>query len=161
MKRGTPIVRTPAPGKPAGAGGHGLRGLGHVTVRSADFDRTEHFYCTVLGLRRGPRPPITEPGRWFYLGDAAVLHVLPMEAGHVPSPTAAATSGSAAQVGPIDHFALDASGLRTFEQRLREFGQAFETRRLADGRTWQIFLVDPDGARVELSFADEGPAPPA
>ena len=27
-----------------------------------------------------------------------------------------------------------------------------ECRRLADTETWQIFLTDPDGARVELAF---------
>ena len=119
-----------------------LLSLGHVTVRSADFDRTEHFYCGLLGLRRGPRPAIPVPGRWFYLGDQAVLHVLPRSA--------------AAQLDVealIDHFALNADDRPAFEQRLQAAGQPFESRRLADSGTWQIFLTDPDGARVELSFS--------
>jgi catechol 2,3-dioxygenase-like lactoylglutathione lyase family enzyme len=124
-----------------------LLSLDHVTVRSADFDRTEHFYCDVLGLRPGPRPNIAVPGRWFYLGDEAVLHVLPRTA----------QAAHEAQ-GTIDHFALKADDPPAFEQRLRAAGQPFESRRLADS-TWQIFLTDPDGARVELSFeAGQGQA---
>lgn len=127
-----------------------LLSLGHVTVRSTDFDRTERFYCGLLGMRVGPRPAIPVPGRWFYVGDAAVVHMLP----RVPS--AAGPAGTAADAGAggtIDHFAFEALDRPAFEHRLRAAGQPFESRRLADSGIWQIFLVDPDGARVELSFS--------
>lgn len=119
-----------------------LLSLGHVTVRSADFDRTEHFYCEVLGMRVGPRPRIPVAGRWFYVGGEAVLHVLPR-----------GTDAQDDTGGAIDHFALNAGDLPAFEQRLRAAGQPFERRRLADTDVWQLFLTDPDGARVELCFA--------
>ncbi|OYV02085.1 MAG: glyoxalase [Burkholderiales bacterium PBB5] len=118
-----------------------LLSLGHVTVRSADFERTERFYGDLLGLRIGPRPAIAVPGRWFYIGDRAVIHVLPR--------AAEALAGSG---GAIDHFAFDAVDLPAFERRLKTAGQPFEGRRLADSDTWQVFLTDPDGARVEISF---------
>lgn len=118
-----------------------LLSLGHVTVRSADLERTERFYGDLLGLRIGPRPAIAVPGRWFYIGARAVLHVLPR--------TAEATAPAG---GTIDHFAFDADDLPAFERRLEAAGQPFESRRLADSDTWQVFLTDPDGARVELSF---------
>ena len=118
-----------------------LLSLGHVTVRSADFERTERFYCGLLGMRIGPRPAIELPGHWFYVGDEAVVHVLPRRAGE-PTPGG----------GAIDHFALNARDRPAFEDRLRAAGQPFESHRLADSDTWQIFLTDPDGARVELSF---------
>lgn len=81
-----------------------LLSLGHVTVRSADFERSERFYCGLLGLRNGPRPAIAVPGRWFYLGDEAVLHVLPR--------LREAPVGSR---GTVDHFALNARDLPAFE----------------------------------------------
>jgi catechol 2,3-dioxygenase-like lactoylglutathione lyase family enzyme len=122
-----------------------LLALGHVTVRSADFERSERFYCGLLGMRRGPRPAIAVLGRWFYVGDAAVLHVLPRSADAPPGAD-----------GAIDHFALDARDRPAFEQRLRDAGQPFESRRLAaDSSVWQVFVRDPDGVRVELSFDEE------
>lgn len=124
-----------------------LLSLGHVTVLSTDLDRTERFYCDLLGLRVGPRPAIPIPGCWLYLGGQAVLHVLARQA--APPPKGAHPA--------IDHFALDADDRAGFEHRLQAAGHPFESRRLADSDTWQIFLNDPDGARVELSFAP-GPA---
>ena len=133
-----------------------LRALGHVTVRSADFDRTERFYCDLLGMRPGPRPAIPVPGRWFYVGEVAVLHVLPRIAGE-PDAQRGVPNGA------IDHFALEADGLPAFERRLQAAGQPYDLRRLADGETWRIFLTDPDGARVELAFTQRAPhaGPPA
>lgn len=118
-----------------------LLSLGHVTVRSADFDLTERFYCDLLGLRIGPRPAIAVPGRWFYIGDRAVLNVLPR--------TAEAATGAG---GAFDHFALNAGDLPAFQKRFETAGQHFVSRRLAGSDTWQVFLTDPDGVRVELSF---------
>jgi catechol 2,3-dioxygenase-like lactoylglutathione lyase family enzyme len=120
-----------------------LLSLGHVTVLSTDLARTERFYGDLLGLRVGPRPAIPIPGCWLYLGDQAVLHVLARQS------AAPADPGKPA----IDHFALDASDRAAFEHRLQAAGHPFESRRLADSGIWQIFLTDPDGARVELSFA--------
>jgi catechol 2,3-dioxygenase-like lactoylglutathione lyase family enzyme len=118
-----------------------LLSLDHVTVRSADFDRTEHFYCKVLGLRPGLRPALSQPGRWYYVGDEAVLHVLPRKA-----------DAGQDNTGPIDHFALKADDLPAFEQRLCAAGLPFERQLLAGTAVWQIFVRDPDGARVEICF---------
>ncbi len=121
-----------------------LKSLSHVTVRSSDFDRSERFYCGLLGLREGPRPAFSVPGRWFYLGESAVLHMLPKLAG----------TDTAARRGAIDHFALQASGLASFEQRLCAAGQPFDLRHQPATGEWQLFMTDPDGALVELNFAD-------
>ena len=126
-----------------------LLSLGHVTVRSADFARTERFYCDLLGMRVGPRPAIPIPGRWLYVGHEAVLHVLPR--GTEPPNDAAPV---------IDHFALNANDRTGFELKLKAADQPFESRRLAQGDTWQIFLTDPDGVRVELCFAPHSPWAP-
>lgn len=121
-----------------------LLSLGHVTVLSADFERTERFYCDLLGMRVGPRPAIPLPGRWLYVGEEAVLHVLPRQTQppHHDQPV-------------VDHFALNADDRAGFEHRLRAAGQPFESQRLAQTDIWQIFLTDPNGARVELCFTDD------
>jgi catechol 2,3-dioxygenase-like lactoylglutathione lyase family enzyme len=122
-----------------------LLSLGHVTVRSADLEQTRRFDGDLLGMHIGPRPAIPVPGHWFYVGSEAVVHVLPRRVGAMPGHRVDAE-------GAIDHFALKAEDRPAFEQRLRAAGQPFESRRLADTDTWQIVLVDPDCARVELVF---------
>ena len=123
-----------------------LLSLGHVTLRSADLERTERFYCDLLGLHRGPRPAIAIPGRWYYIGKRAVVHVLPRPAGM--------TAGAG---GAIDHFAFEADDLPAFQRRLEAAGEPFTGGRLAETDTWQVLLADPDGVRVELSFTVQAP----
>ena len=47
----------------------------HVLVLSDDIEVTREFYCGVVGLREGQRPPLAFPGYWLYAGDTPCLHV--------------------------------------------------------------------------------------
>ena len=47
----------------------------HYMVLAKDLEKTRAFYCDVLGLRVGPRPPFDFEGLWIYVGDVAVVHV--------------------------------------------------------------------------------------
>ncbi len=40
------------------------------------------------------------------------------------------------------------SGWRGFERRLRAAGQAYDLRRQPEDGGWQLFVTDPDGARI-------------
>lgn len=125
-------------------------GMNHFTVLASDLDATLRFYCGLLGLRNGPRPDFDFPGAWLYSGDTAVLHVV---AGRpIPQPPG----------GVIDHMAFSAHGLAGTADKLREHRIRCDLRRLPGHGAWQLFLHDPDGARVELDFqaSETAPAPP-
>ena len=47
----------------------------HYMVLAKDLEKTRAFYCDVLGLRTGPRPPFKFKGLWIYAGDVACIHV--------------------------------------------------------------------------------------
>ena len=36
--------------------------LQHFTIEPSDLERTKDFYCDVLGLENGDRPPLDFPG---------------------------------------------------------------------------------------------------
>jgi catechol 2,3-dioxygenase-like lactoylglutathione lyase family enzyme len=117
-----------------------IHAINHFTIRAEDRDATLGYYCGLLGLNVGPRPPFDFPGAWLYAGGRPILHVifgreLPAE-----------------RTGVIDHLAFSASGLRDVKARLGAAGVAYELRRLPGGRDWQLFSHDPNGARVELDF---------
>ena len=61
--------------------------------------------------------------------------------------------------GVIDHMAFSARGLRAVAAQLTERGIAYDLRRLPSTRAWQLFCLDPSGARVELDFDAGEPAP--
>lgn len=124
-----------------------IDGMNHFTVLTSDLDATRRFYIDILGLKEGPRPPLGFPGAWLYAGDQPVLHVI---AGRpLPSPPA----------GVLDHMAFSASNLKQTAATLRSQGIKYDLRRQPDSGVWQLFCVDPSGARVELDFASSEPAP--
>src|SRR5262245_55334798 len=50
-----------------------LTKMEHYLVLTKDIDATRDFYCRVLGMSDGFRPPLGFPGYWLYLGDTAVI----------------------------------------------------------------------------------------
>jgi catechol 2,3-dioxygenase-like lactoylglutathione lyase family enzyme len=121
--------------------------MNHFTVLTDDLERTRTFYVGLLGLREGPRPPLGFPGAWLYAGERPVLHVI---------------SGRALPVerrGVLDHMAFSAARLAEVALRLETAGIPYDLRRQPESNVWQLFLSDPNGARVELDFdaAEKGP----
>lgn len=124
-----------------------IQGMNHFTVLASDLDATLGFYCDLLGLHQGPRPPFDFPGAWLYCGNTAVLHVV---AGRpLPQPPA----------GVIDHMAFSAHGLAETVATLVHHRIRHDLRRLPGDGTWQLFFHDPDGAKIELDFNADEPAP--
>ncbi len=124
-----------------------IQGMNHFTVLASDLDATLRFYCDLLGLRAGPRPPFDFPGAWLYCGDTAVLHVI---AGRpLPQPPA----------GVIDHMAFSAQDLAATVAKLDRHQIRYALRQLPGDGTWQLFFDDPDGAKVELDFDASEAAP--
>src|SRR5258708_12144418 len=50
--------------------------LQHYTIEPSNLARTKKFYCEVLGLENGDRPPLGFPGYWLYSGGVATVHLL-------------------------------------------------------------------------------------
>ena len=116
-----------------------LIGMDHYTIVSQDLERTQRFYREVLGLRAGDRPGFRFPGLWLYLDDQALVHVI----GAAPARPAD---------GVIDHVALMARGLSEWVARLDAADALYELKRQLGTGTWQLFVRDPDGARLEIAF---------
>ena len=127
-----------------------VSGMNHFTVLTDDLEATLDFYGEFLGLRAGPRPPFKFPGAWMYAegGSDAILHVI------------AGRERAELVKGAIDHMAFTAQGLAAVVGKLKARGMAYELRRLPEYGTWQLFFLDPNGAKVELDFdpAEQAPA---
>jgi catechol 2,3-dioxygenase-like lactoylglutathione lyase family enzyme len=114
-----------------------LHAIDHVTLRSTDLARTLRFY-QLLGMQHGPRPAFGIPGFWLYVAGQPAVHVLetPLEG----------------RGGAIDHVAFEACGRAVLSALLDAAAVPFELVALPDGSALQMFLRDPDGARIELVF---------
>ncbi len=87
-----------------------IDGMNHFTVLTKDLDATRNFYCGILGLKEGHRPPLGFPGTWLYAGAQPVLHVRGRPA----------AAGSPA--GVLDHMAFSASDLPSVVAKLKSNG---------------------------------------
>jgi len=152
-QRRADIVTAPLPERYIPSREHGgstvsiIQGMNHFNVLSDKLDATVEFYCDLLGLTPGPRPPLSFPGAWLYAGGQPILHVSAGRA--LPDDPA----------GVIDHIAFTASGLASAVAKLKARGVPFEVRRQVTTRIWQVFCHDPCSATVELDFDPAEPAP--
>ncbi|MBL9034756.1 MAG: VOC family protein [Rhodospirillaceae bacterium] len=121
--------------------------MNHFTILAEDLRRTCDFYRDLLGLTEGYRPDMGFPGAWLYAGETAVLHVVSKR----PLP--------AQRAGVLDHMAFSASGLAETVMKLKQRGIQYRLDRQVETGTWQLFLHDPNGAKVELDFPAAEPEP--
>jgi glyoxylase I family protein len=126
-------------------------GLNHYNLRASRslLEKLKEFYCGVLGLAQGQRPPLRSFGYWLYAGPECVLHLseAPPDEGS-PSPTATHP------VTTFDHVAFTCTGLPEMEAHLKLNEVDFRTGTVPALGITQLFLQDPAGNGIELSFKE-------
>jgi catechol 2,3-dioxygenase-like lactoylglutathione lyase family enzyme len=131
-------------------------GIDHVLVLSDDIERTREFYCQVVGLSVGDRPPLAFPGYWLYAGGSsgACLHIAERRsyADHAGRQGLAVPERDPG-VGPVDHVAFSAEDWDALMARLSAAGVSAVTNAVPGGPR-QAFIEDPNGVRVEISVRD-------
>ena len=114
--------------------------LAHLCLVVRDLETSEAFYCGSLGLKpafefrndRGERF-----GLYLHLGGRSFLELFRGE----PRPVENAS---------FAHFCLEADDLEATVAALRERGLEITTPALGSDGSWQAWLADPDGNRIEL-----------
>jgi catechol 2,3-dioxygenase-like lactoylglutathione lyase family enzyme len=129
-----------------------LERIDHYTIRStaSELESLREFYVGVLGLEPGPRPDFSFPGVWLYSHGHPVVHLAALEP-ESSSPRPAATVGRPV-TGSLDHIAFKAAGLTATRARLAERGLSWEERPVPGFPLHQVFLRDPLGLQIELTF---------
>ncbi len=100
------------------------------------------FYCDVIGLSEGYRPPFERFGFWLYIGDKDVLHLITPKEGDSRS----------SERSSYDHMAFKARNYEGVLKKLKSLHIPFEEKPIPGMTAHQIFLRDPSGNRVELNF---------
>ncbi|MBV8601046.1 MAG: VOC family protein [Candidatus Eremiobacteraeota bacterium] len=120
--------------------------LDHVNIRTALVEETKDFFVDLVGLRVGDRPPFNFGGYWLYAGDQAVIHLTDArdEGAHG---LAAGRAGAA-----IDHVSFRMTGYEALCELLERRALPHETRVVPRNGDVQVFVDDPNGVTVELTF---------
>lgn len=118
-----------------------LNRLDHINVRTSNLSQMIDWYTDVLGMRNGDRPPFPFPGAWMYAGDHAVVHLVSVDR----EPQTAGLK--------LEHFALTATGLASFVDRLKARGIDYDCARVPDFDVFQVNVHDCDGNHIHIDFA--------
>lgn len=125
--------------------------LQHYTIEPSNLAKTKKFYCEVLGLKNGDRPPLGFPGYWLYSGGVPTVHLLgkrkPRE-----GITVRGTKKKFKDTGRFDHIAFAATDIAGLRRKLKAKKIKFRENTIPRTGGQQIFLFDPDGVGVELNF---------
>ena len=125
-----------------------VQAFDHYNLRAARpvLDELCAFYCDVVGLRVGERPPFRRGGYWLYAGERAVLHLSDADDGE--------QRGSS--VNTFAHAAFNCTDRAAFEQRLVARGIPYRLAQVPLTGQVQLFFHDPYGNGVELQFDAAG-----
>lgn len=132
-----------------------LSHIEHFLVATDDIDRTGEWYCRVLGMKEGPHPDFGFPVKWLYLGDRDIVHIGPSAklAGDNQKKYLGRTSqDSGTGTGALDHIAFRATGLAQMMAHLNSQKIAFSERRASGQALYQLFMLDPNGIKIELNY---------
>ncbi len=114
-----------------------IKQLAHICIHAHDLDETARFYGTVLGLEKGftfEREGRTF-GHYFKLGADTFIEVFEGEPG---------------DVGNINHVAIQVEDMDGLIARLREYDVDVGEKKLGADQSWQVWITDPNGVRIEF-----------
>lgn len=128
----------------------------HFLIQTTDLEATRDWYVQVLGFREGPHPDFKFPVVWLYLGDTDVVHLT--QGGKNVSENRKAYLGQQSDAttgsGVVDHIAFRCTGLTEMMERLSRSKVEFRKRMVDDQGLFQLFLLDPNGVKIELNFSN-------
>ncbi len=131
-----------------------LSHLEHFLIQTADIEVTRDWYVNVLGFREGPHPDFKFPVVWLYLGKQDVVHLT--QGGKNVSENRKAYLGQQSEAlhgsGVVDHMAFRCTGLRDMMAHLQKNKVEFRKRMVSNQGLFQLFLLDPNGVKIELNF---------
>ena len=91
-----------------------IEAVDHINIRTANVEGMARWYEDILEMPKGPRPDFGFPGAWLYLGDLAFIHLVGVDT--MPEDTDP----------KLEHFALRATGLADFLDRLQSNDVAYQ-----------------------------------
>ena len=117
-----------------------LNNLDHITIKTNNLANIKEFYINILGLEIATfRPNFKFNGVWLKLQGKAILHVIE-------------TKNIISLGSSIDHFAFSGISLEKTKNVLNKNKISFNIKTTPDNAITQIFLLDPDGNRIEITF---------
>ncbi len=118
-----------------------ITGLAHACYVVKDLAAAEQFYCGVLGLKPAfefRNETHGKYGVYLKVGPRSFVELFTGNAGVKPAQ------------GSYQHICLEVDDLAREVERLRKAGIEVSDAKLGLDQSWQAWITDPDGNRIEL-----------
>ena len=114
--------------------------LAHVNLMSNDLAASQHFYCDILGLKKGFEFYKDNKLFGFYLetGDTTFIEIFTQD------------PLSDEQRPLINHLCLEVADLDAVIELIRATGWTITDKKRGCDQSWQAWITDPCGVRIEL-----------
>ena len=114
--------------------------LAHVNIVSADLAASEHFYCDVLGMKKA-----------FQFFRNGALFGFYLDAGEMTFIEIFQQSEEVNLERPlIRHLCLEVEDIDSAVETIRSKGWEITDKKRGRDQSWQAWVTDPDGVRIEL-----------
>lgn len=118
-----------------------IKGLAHLCFNVEDLDRSIDFYCNKLGLKQAfdfNNEDGKRYGLYLHAGDRTFIELF------------AGQPQQRDDGQSYKHFCLEVDDLEATVRQLRGQDVDVSEPRLGRDQSWQAWIVDPDGNRIEL-----------
>ncbi len=118
-----------------------ITGLAHACFVVSDLERSVHFYCDQLGLKPAfdfRNAEGRRTGLYIHIGGRSFLELFQ------------GNLAERAQAQSYSHICLEVDDIEATVQALRQAGVEVTDIKLGGDHSYQAWLADPDGNRIEL-----------
>lgn len=116
-----------------------IKAIAHICIFAKDLDRTRTFYCTHLGLKK--KFDFLRDGRvvgyYFQINEHNFIEVFQSDDAFPPE-------------SQIKHLCLQIDDIDKTIQALRQCGIDITDKKMGCDNSWQAWLTDPNGIKIEL-----------
>ena len=117
-----------------------IKQVAHVCVKTHDLKAAEEFYVGVLGLEKTFDFNRASGCMGFYLSAGGRTYVEVFTDPKAPLPV----------FGQFDHFCFEVTNIDAAIAHIRSKGVEVTNKKYGVDDTWQAWLADPSGTRIEL-----------
>ncbi len=117
-----------------------IKRIAHLCLVSKDLTATERFYANALGLKKAFNflRDGTVTGFYLAVGEDSFIEVF------LTDQTRDGKSSA------IKHLCLEVDSIDEISARVKKAGYEITDKQLGSDRSWQAWLTDPNGVRIEL-----------
>ena len=117
-----------------------IKAIAHICISTKDLHETEMFYCECLGLSK----------KFHFVRDGNVFgYYLQINESNFIEVFKADTVSS--ETKPlVKHFCLEVDDIDKTIKEIRDCGVTITDKKMGRDNSWQAWLTDPNGVRIEL-----------